>query len=347
MNKNLVIFDGSNFYHKAKKLAPDIHLTNFNYRKLAETLTGSAENDIEYCIGEIKRDSNNFKSKQMYNGQMALFNTLRRQKVVVKKGFMMKINNVFHEKGVDVRIATDIVRGALKGEYDCFYVISSDSDILPAIEAAIDVGKKVVYVAFEKSVVSKALAINCSETIFITKSTIQVCAQLEKSMTSKDVTDLYIKLDNLGIEIWIDGGWNVDALLGRQTRPHKDLDIAIEWKDVPKLRELLAEQGYKQIKADSQWNFVLGDDNSHEIDVHAFVFDDKGNIVEGIMYPAASLTGTGVIDSQKVRCVSAESVVAFHSGYELTDVDFKDVFALCEKFGMDLPEEYARFKKSG
>jgi len=32
----------------------------------------------------------------------------------------------------------------------------------------------------------------------------------------------------LGIEIWLDGGWGVDALLGEQTRPHKDLDIVVE-----------------------------------------------------------------------------------------------------------------------
>jgi uncharacterized LabA/DUF88 family protein len=176
MSKNLVIFDGSNFYHKAKHLAPHVHLTGFDYRKLAETLTGSKENDIEYCVGEIKRDRNNPKSKQMYNGQMALFNNLRLQNIAIKKGFMMKLGETFHEKGVDVRIATDIVRGALKNEYDCCFVISSDSDILPAIETAMEANKKVIYVAFEKSVVSKALAINCSEMVFVSKSMIESCA---------------------------------------------------------------------------------------------------------------------------------------------------------------------------
>ena len=46
----------------------------------------------------------------------------------------------------------------------------------------------------------------------------------EKLMTSIDVIDCYTTLENLGIEIWVDGGWGVDALLGEQTRPHKDLD---------------------------------------------------------------------------------------------------------------------------
>jgi len=52
----------------------------------------------------------------------------------------------------------------------------------------------------------------------------------------------------LGVEIWIDGGWGVDALLGEQSRSHQDLDIAIEEKDVPKLKEMLCGRGYKEIR---------------------------------------------------------------------------------------------------
>ncbi|MFA5208002.1 MAG: NYN domain-containing protein [Candidatus Paceibacterota bacterium] len=173
MPSTLIIFDGSNFYHKSKKLAPNVHLTNFDYRKLSEILISGKDCDIEYCVGEIKRESNNQKSKDMYNGQMALFNNLRRQKIVIKKGFMMKVGNFYHEKGVDVRIATDIIKGALKNKYQFFYIISSDSDILPAIQTAMSAGKKVVYVAFEKTIISKALAVNCSETVFITKNMLE------------------------------------------------------------------------------------------------------------------------------------------------------------------------------
>ena len=90
----------------------------------------------------------------------------------------------------------------------------------------------------------------------------------EALMTSKDVVDFYSEIDSLGIKIWIDGGWSVDAFLGRQLRTHKDIDIAIQWRDVPKLREILTTKGYRQVREDNQWNFVLRDDNAHEIDVH-------------------------------------------------------------------------------
>jgi lincosamide nucleotidyltransferase A/C/D/E len=64
------------------------------------------------------------------------------------------------------------------------------------------------------------------------------------------------------------------------------------------------------------------------------------------MYPPGSLTGTGTIGGHAVRCVSADWMVKFHSGYELKVKDFRDVSALCEKFGLELPQEYVQFKKS-
>lgn len=171
-------------------------------------------------------------------------------------------------------------------------------------------------------------------------------------MTAADVIKIYTDLENLGITIWIDGGWGVDALLGAQTRPHKDLDIVIQQRDVPQLRALLGARGYKETKLqDSRpWNFVLGDEKNREVDLHVIVLDDHGNglygpIENGLMYPAASLTGTGSIDGRIVKCISPEWAVKFHSGYKLKGTDFRDVSALCKKFGIRLPESFAQFKE--
>lgn len=49
-------------------------------------------------------------------------------------------------------------------------------------------------------------------------------------MEAKDVVDLVRLLESEDIDIWLDGGWSVDALLGKQLRPHKDLDIVIQWR---------------------------------------------------------------------------------------------------------------------
>src|ERR1700736_3930072 len=92
-------------------------------------------------------------------------------------------------------------------------------------------------------------------------------------MTPVDVIDLYTSIENLGVKIWVDGGWGVDALLGEQTRPHKDLDIAIQQKDIPMLHEFLQARGFRDVTRDdtTTWNFVLGDESGREVDVHVIV----------------------------------------------------------------------------
>jgi lincosamide nucleotidyltransferase A/C/D/E len=173
-------------------------------------------------------------------------------------------------------------------------------------------------------------------------------SDIEKVMPAEEVVDICTLLNDAGVEFWVDGGWSVDALLGQQTRPHKDLDNAVRWEDAPELRELLGARGYKEVRQDSPWNFVLGDDKGHEVDVHAFVCDEQGNVVEGVMYPLGSLYGKGVVSGQPVKCVTSEYMVQFISPwlYKLRNKDFHDVAALCEKFGIEYPEEYLRFKKS-
>jgi lincosamide nucleotidyltransferase A/C/D/E len=172
------------------------------------------------------------------------------------------------------------------------------------------------------------------------------------SMEAIDVMSLYEMFQKNGMTTWIDGGWGVDALLGHQTRPHKDLDIVIQEKDVPRLRELLQNRGYQEIKLEAArpHNFVLGDNQGHEIDVHAIAIDANGDgiygpVSIGEMYPADSLTGKGSIAGTDVRCISPEWLIKFHSGYELEEKDFRDVSALCEKFGVSLPDEYLKFRK--
>jgi lincosamide nucleotidyltransferase A/C/D/E len=163
-------------------------------------------------------------------------------------------------------------------------------------------------------------------------------------MTADDAIDLYSAFTAAGILVWIDGGWAVDALLGRQTREHDDLDIAVEERHVPALREILKRRGYRDVPRDDshRWNFVLGDDGGRQVDVHVVVLDAAGKVVDGLAYPTESLTGTGTIVGHAVRCIEPQHLVKFHSGYPIRDKDRHDVAALCERFRIDLPREYRR-----
>jgi uncharacterized LabA/DUF88 family protein len=59
--------------------------------------------------------------------------------------------DVLLEKGVDVRLAVDLVDIAKKD--DTIYLLSSDTDLLPAIERATSKGVKIVYTAFPRQIV--------------------------------------------------------------------------------------------------------------------------------------------------------------------------------------------------
>jgi len=168
----------------------------------------------------------------------------------------------------------------------------------------------------------------------------------ETEMPAADVVNLVRLCEENNIEIYIDGGWGVDALLEEQTRPHRDLDVALPHKFVPRLRELLEARGYKDIERDDtrDCNFVLGDDNGHQVDIHSYTFDEDGNNIFGVAYEPKHLTGTGIINGYPVKCIPADVMIEFHSGYELDEDDYHDVKALCEKFGFDLPDEYKKFE---
>lgn len=171
-------------------------------------------------------------------------------------------------------------------------------------------------------------------------------------MKQLDVEHFIGVCEQQGIDVWIDGGWGVDALLGEQTREHGDLDIAIEERNVNKLETSLSAQGYTRINREDErpHNFVLGDNVGHKVDLHVIVLDESGNGIygppeNGEMYPASSLTGTGKIGKIAVKCISPNDMVKFHTQYEPDEDDYHDVKLLCDRFGIPLPDIYKRFEE--
>lgn len=152
-----------------------------------------------------------------------------------------------------------------------------------------------------------------------------------------------LRLANItGVPLVVDGGWAVDALLGWQTRDHSDLDLALDHQHLPKLLDFLCKLGYQHRWRDDQWehNFVLEDDQGHQVDLHTFLTDEFGNIVGGVKYPKEALTGKGRIAHMDVACIEPHHLVAFHTGYPLDRNDHQDVRYLCNLFKIELPKEY-------
>ena len=76
-----------------------------------------------------------------------------------------------------------------------------------------------------------------------------------------------LKVD--GIDVWLDGGWGVDALLGHQTRAHDDLDLVVELGHASRIIELLAGLGYSLVAGAPPKSFVMVDTRGRQVDVHA------------------------------------------------------------------------------
>jgi len=166
-------------------------------------------------------------------------------------------------------------------------------------------------------------------------------------MTAEDAVEIIKLLEENDIEVYVDGGWGVDALLGEQTRKHDDLDIALPHKFVPKLRELLEARGYEDVPRDDtrDCNFVLGDDQGRLVDVHSYTFDENGKNVFGVAYESHQLTGSGTINGYPVKGIPPDVMVEFHTGYDVDEGDYHDVKALCERFNIPLPEPFEKFER--
>ena len=164
-------------------------------------------------------------------------------------------------------------------------------------------------------------------------------------MTPADVLAFLDLCEQHAINVCVDGGWGVDALLGYQSRAHADLDVALPHSNSVLDRTLLEARGFQEVPRDDSWecNYVMGDSHGRLIDIHTCTFDESGKLVFGVDYPLDSLRGTGMIGGRPVKCITPEWLVKFHTGYPLDDNDYRDVKLLCEKFGIPIPDEYRRF----
>jgi lincosamide nucleotidyltransferase A/C/D/E len=135
------------------------------------------------------------------------------------------------------------------------------------------------------------------------------------------VFEVLSALDARGIAWWVAGGWGVDALVGEQTRAHRDLDLLVAGREADAAIDLLGGLGY--VRETDGWpvraEYVRPDGRC--VDLHPLTFHDDGSAdqpgLEGecLPYPAAAFS-IGRIGDRTVPCLSAEQQRAFHSGYE-------------------------------
>jgi lincosamide nucleotidyltransferase A/C/D/E len=164
-------------------------------------------------------------------------------------------------------------------------------------------------------------------------------------ISAEEVIDVLERLEAAGVESSVAGGWAVDALLGRVTREHGDLDLAIDANDIDRAIEALDAMGLS-VEVDERPARVALGDGRRSVDLHPVHWgaDGTGRQATGtggeFVYPPGSSRAVGRIGDRQVRCLTPELLVTFHLGYEPRHIDRRDMAALAERYGLDLPEPF-------
>jgi uncharacterized LabA/DUF88 family protein len=147
-NRVAIFIDGGNFYQKIRENDLIPKGVRFDYVKFATFLArGRNLTSKSYYIGVVRNYDNNPKSQKMVESQQKLLSGLENDGYQIKRGRIVYDNKI-REKGVDVHIAIDLVIGAVEDDYDTAIIVSSDTDLIPAIKYIRFKGKKVEYVGF-------------------------------------------------------------------------------------------------------------------------------------------------------------------------------------------------------
>jgi lincosamide nucleotidyltransferase A/C/D/E len=137
------------------------------------------------------------------------------------------------------------------------------------------------------------------------------------------------------------GGWGVDALVGRVTRNHKDVDLLVQVADLARFGDVTRAAGFvrrfewsenRRIEVDGvayDSAFVDADRDGRELDVHVVDVQDNGRVVQFHTdpwpLPVDSLAGEGSLAGRRVRCVSRAAQLAMHRCYILPAKHRQDV----------------------
>ena len=114
-------------------------------------------------------------------------------------------------------------------------------------------------------------------------------------MVTKDDACWIIGLSaGAGIGVYLDGGWGVDALVGRETRAHNDIDLFVQRGDYQRFVDLIADEGFSEVAASftTEDHTVWQDEAGRIVDLHCFDFAENGDILyQGDRFPGEVCSG--------------------------------------------------------
>lgn len=163
---------------------------------------------------------------------------------------------------------------------------------------------------------------------------------LRPSADARQVLAVLDALDELGVRYWLAGGWGVDALAGRQSRAHDDVDVVLDDFDRSIGRAVagLCARGFRVLEHDRAptWmpdRWQLGDRFNCQVELLSLDLDrvqraysPDGVLGRGGLEPFS----VGTIGGRAVPCLSAAAQQIVHRGYRERPSDLRDLGILRE-----------------
>ena len=163
----------------------------------------------------------------------------------------------------------------------------------------------------------------------------------EAGMPAEEVLAVVDWLEARGAVHVITGGWAVDALVGRATRPHRDLDVIVEAGACDGLARWLRGRGYEVVV---DWLPIRVELRRGRcgVDLHPMEVDGRGDSVQAgfgtqvFEHRAADRT-RGRIGGRRVVVATAARLMELHRGYEPRPEDLHDIALLRRLLQSDEP----------
>jgi uncharacterized LabA/DUF88 family protein len=142
----MIYIDGNNLYHSLKD---KFGKTNLNFEAFCSKLVGTRHLvRIYYYNAPVDQT----KEPERYKDQQKFFDKMRRIPYLeLRLGRLIYRNwpnEPSYEKGIDVKVATDLLVHGFRGNYDVVILVSGDTDFADALQAVKDQGKHVEIALF-------------------------------------------------------------------------------------------------------------------------------------------------------------------------------------------------------
>ena len=126
---------------------------------------------------------------------------------------------------------------------------------------------------------------------------------------------LHTLLSREGVDYWLFGGWAVDFHVGRVTRDHEDIDLAIWRSDLDHVAELLLQDGWVHAPVPGEEGYTGYEREGVRLELAFLAPDEDGTVYtpladgRGSWPPGSFGSEQGEVDGVTARVVGLASLI--------------------------------------